>query len=161
MKPDRSVSAACAAVFFTPIAGVLLARFIGAAVGTTAGAQVPAPPASIATLPPFTTRADRTGSLVSMPSPFRPIDETAAREITGSGETAPRGVKVPAFALTAVMPHPQRPIAVINGRPRTTGEELSPGWTLADIDGPGRTVVIQGPDGDRIRIRMGNQSGGL
>lgn len=161
MKPDRPLSAACALAFLTPIAGVVLARLIGSAVGTTEAGQAMEVAPPVAVLPPLIEPRDRAGALASMPSPFRTIDESAVREVIEPGDTTKRNASVPAFALTSVMPHPKRPIAVINGRPRTIGEELSPGWTLAEIDGAGRTVVINGPQGDRIRVRMGNQAGGL
>lgn len=160
MTPDRSLTMACALVFFTPVAGVLAGRFVGSAVTTAEASYVETAVPPAVTLPPLSDRVDRAETLAVLASPFRSIDEAVIREASDPGDPNGRVTHTPGFALTAVMPHPRRPIAVINGRPRTVGEELASGWTLVDIDGGGRTVVIQGPDGTRVRVRMGSQGEG-
>jgi hypothetical protein len=160
MTLNRSLSIACALVFITPIGGVLVARFIGVGVNTSHASPSYTDPGPTTPLPPLEPQSDRATTLAALQSPFRLIDEAEVREVSEPGEPTTRGTAAPVFNLTAVMPHAQRPIAVINGRPRTIGEELTPGWTLTEIDGTSRTIVINGPDGDRVRVRMGNEPGG-
>ncbi len=50
--------------------------------------------------------------------------------------------------VTSILPHPKRPLAVINGKARTIGAAIGSGWVLIKIDGDTRTVTLRNLDGE-------------
>jgi hypothetical protein len=63
----------------------------------------------------------------------------------------------PSIHVTTIMPHPTRPLAVINGKPREIGDSVAPGWRLSGIDGKTRTVTITNPDGEEYVMEISKQ----
>ncbi|MBL4591525.1 MAG: hypothetical protein JKY96_06150 [Phycisphaerales bacterium] len=55
---------------------------------------------------------------------------------------------IPIFEVTSILPHPTRPLAVINSKPYRLGAKIFPGWTLTAINGDQRTITIKGPTGE-------------
>lgn len=53
--------------------------------------------------------------------------------------------------MTSILPHPQNPLAVIDGKPRRIGDTLESGWTLEGISGDDFTVTLRHSSGKRIR----------
>jgi hypothetical protein len=155
MIPDRSTLVLSFLIALTPVAGVILARFVGQGVRPAAASSA----FSIADLPDFPS-ATTTGRAAVDPaqvrSPFRIQSEPVvpAMILPEVGELPPKIEDVPEFVLTTVMPNAPRPLAVINGRARTLGDEAAPGWIVTDIDGNTRRVVLTGPDGRAVVLGM-------
>jgi len=60
----------------------------------------------------------------------------------------------PVFTLSAVLPSPTKSFAVVNGKARSQGDEIEPGWTLVLIDGDGRSIILQHTSGRKLRVSM-------
>lgn len=60
----------------------------------------------------------------------------------------------PEFVLTTVLPSKNNPLAVINGKPHTTGDEIAKGWTLYKIMGKERYVILKHESGRRVKVQM-------
>ncbi len=155
MIPDRATLATGVLIALTPVAGVIGARFVGEGPSRALAAA----PVRVAELPRFPDRAPDTDAPfdpMAMRSPFRVQTDPVAPALIlpEIGQPAPRIEGVPEFTLTTVMPHPIRPIAVINGRPRSLGDEAAPGWVITGIDGDARRVTLTGPDGRTVRLGM-------
>lgn len=58
----------------------------------------------------------------------------------------------PELSVSSILPHPARPLAVINGKPCKLGERVAPGWKLTAIDGNARTVTITNALGESRTI---------
>lgn len=161
MPTDRNARAACLLVALTPIAGVLGARFVGAAPASAlAATYLELPP--LPTLPDTQPRRLPPETLAAMASPFRAAERVLAAEAPEpepqpEPEPAPEPpAPVPVFRLTTVMPHPVRPLAVINNRPRAIGDEVAPGWFLTAIHGDARQVTIRGPGNRQVQVSLTN-----
>jgi hypothetical protein len=155
MIPDRGTLATGLLIALTPVAGVLGARFVGQGARPASAA----PAFVVAELPRFPTPEASGGEKADtdrLRSPFRVQTEPMAPALIlpEIGQPAPKIEGVPDFSLTAVMPHPTRPLAVINGRPRSLGDEAAPGWAVTGIDGDARRVVLTGPDGRTVSLGM-------
>jgi hypothetical protein len=141
-------------VGLAPASGVIGARFVGAG-PRTAAASVPAvlPPLVEFVPPPPEAPATDFSALAS---PFRSADPAIVPLLQPEVRLPPTPVErsLPVFTLTSVMPHPSRPLAVINARPRSVGDEIAPGWILTRIEGDTRQVIVTGPDGRSHRVRM-------
>lgn len=154
MTPDRSTLITGLLIVLAPAAAVYGARHIGGGAGDAIGAEIrPLPP--VPHFEPLTTAKADPARFAELPSPFwtdpEPVQPEVVPEIIPE---APKTKGVPEFILSTVMPHPTRPLAVINGRPRAIGDPAAPGWTLTAIDGEARQVVLTGPDGQLIRVRL-------
>lgn len=155
MIPDRGTWITGLLIALTPVAGVLGARFVGQG----ARAASAAPGFTVVQLPTFPTPGgpdDRGGDLAQLRSPFRVQTEPVAPALIlpEIGKPEPKVDGIPEFALTSVMPHPSRPLAVINGRPRSLGDEVAPGWIVTGIDGDARRVTLTGQDGRTVSLGM-------
>lgn len=152
--PNRQIMLACALLAVTPAAGVVGARFVGRGPARASAAE----PVSMTPLPeiPPAPPASDPDRFLALRSPFPevtlPAEPAPILVVDAPGE--PAIPNTPDLALTSVMPHPTRPLAVINGRPWTTGDEVAPCWTLTSIDGHERRVVLTGPDGRLIALTM-------
>lgn len=62
--------------------------------------------------------------------------------------------EAPELQLSAIMARRNGAIAVIDGRIRTSGSEVAPGWVLETIDEPGRRIVIRSRAGRRLEIPL-------
>jgi len=60
----------------------------------------------------------------------------------------------PRVLVSSILPHPTRPLAVINGKPCRLGERVVPGWKLTEIDGDKRTITISNALGEIRVIRI-------
>ncbi len=60
----------------------------------------------------------------------------------------------PEFVLTTVLPSKNNPLAVINGKARSTGDEIVKGWTLYKIMGNERYVILKHESGRRVKVQM-------
>ncbi len=60
----------------------------------------------------------------------------------------------PVFILTTIFPTANKSYAVINGKPRAEGEEVSDGWVLMKISGQERYITLKHTSGRRIRVMM-------
>lgn len=155
MIPDRGTLATGLLIALTPALGVGGARFVGQAARPAAAG----PAFAVAELPRFPDRPEpgaETPDYAGLRSPFRVQTEPMAPVLVmpDIGHPTPKIEGVPEFVLTAVMPHRDRPLAVINGRPRSLGDEVAPGWTVTAIDGDARRVALTGPDGRTVRLGM-------
>ncbi len=61
------------------------------------------------------------------------------------------------FAVSSILPHPTRPLAVINGKPYKIGDRVASGWTLTLIDGDTRSIVIKNASGVNKRISISDR----
>ncbi len=60
----------------------------------------------------------------------------------------------PVFRLSSVLPSASKSFAVINGKARSIGDEIEPGWILVKISGQERFVIIKHTSGRRVRVLM-------
>lgn len=60
----------------------------------------------------------------------------------------------PEFVLTTVLPSKNNPLAVINGKARSPGDEIVNGWTLYKIMGKERYVILKHESGRRVKVQM-------
>lgn len=160
MLPERNTLLICAVVGLTPIAGVMVARYVGQG-PSSAGAAVANQPGTFPKLPGRVTVPTRDeGVTAGLGTPFRIEAEPMPRlEFPAPTSEPPKASGVPVFTLTAVMPHATRPLAVINGRARSIGDEISPGWFLRAIDGDSRQVLLTGPEDRTVVLRMATPGG--
>ena len=158
MTPDRNTMVVGLVIALAPAAAIVGARHVGSAAGGVIGAEV-APLNPAPEFEPLTPVTDDPSRFAALRSPFRadpePI-EPLTIPLEPEVAEGPKDPAVPEFSLTAVMPHPTRPLAVINARPRAIGDQTAPGWTLTAIDGDARQVTLTGPGGRSVRIRMTN-----
>lgn len=69
-------------------------------------------------------------------------------------ETRPLEPPTPAFEVTAILSGAPSPIAVVNGKALRVGQEIAPGWRLAEVDERERSAVIAHDDGRSVRVRI-------
>ncbi|MCC5823456.1 MAG: hypothetical protein LAT64_05830 [Phycisphaerales bacterium] len=154
MTHDRTTLITGLLIVLAPAAAVYGSRHIGAGAGDAIGAEI-RPLPSVPDFEPLTATKANPTRFADLPSPFwadpEPVQPEVVPEIIPE---APKAKGVPEFILSTVMPHPTRPLAVINGRPRAIGDPAAPGWTLTAIDGESRQVVLTGPDGQLVRVRL-------
>lgn len=155
MIPDRGTLVTGLLIALTPAAGVFGARFVGQGPRPISAAPV----ITVVDLPAFAVRAGpdtQQTDFGQLRSPFRVQTEPIAPALIlpEIGKPAPKIEGIPEFLLTSVMPHSSRPLAVINGRPRSLGDEVVSGWTVTGIDGDARRVVLTGPDGRTVSLGM-------
>ncbi len=156
---DRARRGAIVAAFFVPSLGVVAARLFGMGPSTAAASTSPEPMAALPDirLVPAVTDSG-SGEMAELASPFwhafqipnAPAEATPTRRPAQLTEQPD-----PDFLVTAVMPHPSRPLAVINGRPRSIGDVVVPGWTLTAIDGHSRTVTLTHTSGRTQTLQIG------
>jgi hypothetical protein len=94
-------------------------------------------------------------------SPFKFENEPASEpRVTLPQRRAPEPRAEPEveFLLTAVMPSPSRPLAVINGKARRIGDAVEPGWVLTMIDGDARRVIATHISGRTRTVEMATQA---
>lgn len=60
----------------------------------------------------------------------------------------------PQIQVSSILPHPTRPLAVINGKPCRLGERVAPDWKLTSIDGDARTITISNSHGEIKIVRI-------
>lgn len=60
----------------------------------------------------------------------------------------------PEFVLTTVLPSKNNPLAVINSKPFSPGDEIVKGWTLYKIMGQQRYVILKHESGRRVKVQM-------
>ena len=160
MALERNTLIVCVLVGLIPVGGVVLARYIGQG-PSSASASVASEPVAFPRLPsvvPVPLRDDAV--IAGLGTPFRIEAEPMPRlEFPTPNSDTPKPSGTPDFTLTTVMPHASRPLAVINGRTRSIGDEVSPGWFLRAIDGDARQVLIEGPDERSVVLRMASPGG--
>lgn len=91
---------------------------------------------------------------VQPPSPF-PRSEMALIAVPDMpltpGAPEPKVEPPPTLALTSVMGG-RVPVAMVNGRPRSLGDLVAPGWKIVEIN-PDR-IVIEHSDGRQISVNL-------
>lgn len=159
MQTDRARRLILLAAFLVPSLGVLTARLVGTGPANASASLTPEPMAALPDIRPIidTVPSDpiHAGTLTSpfwhsIQTPNTPIEVLRPIQPT---ETRPD--PDPEFRVTAVMPHPSRPLAVINGRPRSIGDTVVPNWKLTAIDGTGRSVVLTHTSGREVTLHIG------
>lgn len=160
MLPDRNALLLCVVIGLTPVTGVLAARYIGQG-PANAGASTQTEAPRFPRLPARVTAPVHDDAVTAaLTTPFRIEAEPMPRlEFPAPTFEPPKASGVPVFTLTTVMPHATRPLAVINGRARSIGDEISPGWFLKAIDGDSRQVLLAGPDDRTVVLRMATPGG--
>lgn len=87
-----------------------------------------------------------------------PLRSTEARQIPVAPEETPVDPEKPdatkLFALSSIMRTPQGPLAVVNGKVRQQGAELSDGWSIENIDADSGEVHLRRSDGMPARLRL-------
>lgn len=157
MTIDRNTILTAALVALAPAGAIIGARHIGSGAGGAIGAQI-AEPRPLPVFEPVNHETPDPERFADLRSPFPAVQGTGFTVV--EPELFPRPSDEPAetlpdFTLTAVMPHPTRPLAVINGRARAIGDQPQPGWTLTEIHGDARQIVLTGPSGRTVRVGMG------
>lgn len=151
MRIERNTLAAALIITIIPSCGVLAARYVGAA-PRAAEASAPITLLPVPSMPPYAPADPITAEGIRTPFRSNPVVQPAP-ELPEFVETAPaRGD--PTFTVTSIMPHPTRPLALINARPRMLGDEIAPGWRLTAFPEDQRSVVLTGPEGQQVRVRM-------
>ncbi len=92
-------------------------------------------------------------------SPFW-YDEVAGytpAQIQETVEYKPQEQGMPSFEVSAILPHPKRPLAVINGKPCQISDHIASGWVLTGIDGETRTVTLKDSAGKTHVISISRQ----
>lgn len=157
MRPDSHTTLLAFAIFLAPAATGYAARYIGAgATHASAHTADSLPPLPVFPPEPTHTHPVATDRVVSPffseEAPPKPIIEIPNPH-PGPAITPPSSD--PVFTVTAVMPSPTRPLAVVNGRPRSIGDEVVPGWTVSEIRGDDRAVVLTNAQTSRsVVVRM-------
>ncbi len=57
----------------------------------------------------------------------------------------------PELTLTSVMGG-RMPVAMVNGRPRSRGDEVAPGWTIVEINQD--SIVVEEADGRQVTVNL-------
>lgn len=163
---DRVVLGWCLIALATPPAAVALSRFVGVGPAPALAESEPEPlpePPSIAfslpqTLRPGVVPDGETTGTTSIVSPFWHeagyVSTTPDPLSDPDDATGPATDTGPTFVLSAVMPHPRHPAAIINARPCSIGDTVVPGWRLISIDGDARLVVLSDRTGRQVIVRM-------
>lgn len=156
---DRALRGAILVAFCVPSLGVVAARFFGSGPSTAAASSTPEPMPPLPDIRPLpVSTGSMPGEMTELASPFwhafhipiAPAEPMPIRRPSPQSEQPD-----PDFLVTAVMPHASRPLAVINGRPRSIGDVIVPGWTLTSIDGHARTVTLTHSSGRTRTLQIG------
>jgi hypothetical protein len=153
--------ATLAGLVLAPVLAVLAVRAMGPGTAPrSASASVSAP------LQPF-AMPDKPTLTPAQRELARMIDEQLARGVgssplirrrIGAAEPAPvaRGesLRPPGVTLSSVFVGPSGPMAVVQGKLRSAGGEVEPGWTIRSIDGEGGVVVLIHASGATHELRL-------
>jgi hypothetical protein len=60
------------------------------------------------------------------------------------------------ITVSSILPHPQRPMAIVNSKPARVGDEIDGGWKVAAINGAKRTVSFVHSSGKQITVKLAN-----
>jgi len=138
------------------------ARYFGQAPSRSNAQSLTTPAPEIYQFPDIslsnTTTAHPLKEDAAIDSPFW-FEEFNFDEYTAPTQTLskPRPVvetQVPEFFVTAILPSPKNPMAVINGKPYRIGDEIVPGWKLLAIDGKARTIFLIHRSGKRLSVGL-------
>lgn len=155
----RSADAATLAGIFVPGAAVAFSLLFASgpnAVSASSGETSEVLPEAIAVeFEAGRDAAEGTDAPSNLPRVFHLADRTTAPVLV---EIEEPGVEPPPLTLSTVLPSQTRPIAVIDGRPVTIGEAVSPGWTVTLIDGDSRSVTLTHSSGERAVLVLGESS---
>ena len=58
--------------------------------------------------------------------------------------------------VTSILPHPTRPLAIINSKPCKIGDEIDGQWKLVEINGSARTVTLVHKSGKQQVVELAN-----
>lgn len=151
--------------FGAPIAILIGIRFIvggpqasqaSVASNTLERAQLPDLSATITTESPKVNGRSVVESMQRQISPFW-FDqriEVVNPEYSMPDEPTEQYPSGPELSVSTILPHPTRPLAVINGKPCKLGERVAPGWKLTNIDGNARTVTITNALGESKTVAI-------
>lgn len=143
-----------------PALCVLAFRFSGPVNPQSAGAANTSPPAvTIAESEQAKATEDQVQTAAAAeaaikkgfgPSPLSlPPAATTPVVIQSHGQTVNA---IDSLTLSSIMSTPRGPMAVISGKPRRIGEEITPGWTLQSIDAAASSVSLHGPESARSTL---------
>jgi hypothetical protein len=159
------------AAMLAPVLAVIAVRWVGQGPASASASELgpapiipdvtpaPAPPEAIA------RAAERARALNGKPVSsallrveMEPVVERSApvSTTTSQAQVEPDApILPPSVTLTAVARGRTGPVALLDDRPRSIGDEVSPGWVIAAIDLKSRRVLLVGPKGTRHVLRLG------
>lgn len=126
----------------------------------TASAQAPMTPIVLPSFAPLPPPSDTQGLVLARiealdgltaPTPFpraevpfEPAQEPSVEPDPEAGPEIPETQPIPDLVVTTVMGG-RVPVAMVNGRPRSVGDHVAPGWTIREINQSG--IVVGHVDG--------------
>ena len=158
----RSAGLAAAAA---PLALALVARLGLGGPPATAGAATQSESPDIvapASMPVLSEQQERVRlyAQAALAQPFAASPMHRMKSTAPIEPSAPEVRKVesvpatPHFEVTAVVVSSRQSLATINGKLRRIGDEVAPGWRLAQIDKVKGVLMITGDDGRHVEISI-------
>lgn len=155
----RSTCLKCLGVALCPVLALLGTQmWVSRGGPASASAQPAVDPVTIPEYQPMPEPSEREARAIarirelehqSVPSPFPNLAQTEVPEIIQkigliAGDPAEQVQQVPELVVTSVMGG-RVPVAMVNGRARSVGDRVAPGWTIRQINASG--IVIEHVDG--------------
>lgn len=159
MGADSQMRLLCLGAILAPAAAGVISGYLGNG-PSRAGAIMIEPMPDLPVIVPAAI-ATEASPIPVMASPFKFESEPAPEpRATLPQRPLPERRTEPEveFLLTAVMPSPSRPLAVINGKARRIGDAVEPGWVLTMIDGDARRVILTHISGRTRTVEMATQA---
>lgn len=160
MPSDPSAKALCIGAILLPSVVGYLSGYLGAGPSRAGAVMIEPMPELPVVVPSGAVPQPTPRGAVQSPFKFLAREESPQHTDRPArrGLPHPQSVPDPEFTLTAVMPSPARPLAVINGKARRIGDEIEPGWVLSAIDGDARRVVLTHRTGRLMTLGMATQA---
>jgi hypothetical protein len=156
MNANRSHRATLTLCVVLPVCAVVAARALFPALAPSAAMAVEytaeTPEVDSGPMPIASTQspaaAAETTRLLTQPIGPSPLADRTPKTKPVVIEAEPEPVKTPPpeFTLTSVAGRGVRAFAMIDGKLRKVGDDLGEGWIVREIDTPGRSVRVAGPD---------------
>lgn len=121
-------------------------------------AREPAPStaaADVSVAPDVLAELERLDRQPLGPSPFSAPGRVRVVEPSTPDAPAPRQTPKfePVFQLTSVIGG-QRPMAIIDGTVRRTGDDIGQGWSVQSIDATSKSVTLAGPNSGSMTLSL-------
>ncbi|MCA9304620.1 MAG: hypothetical protein KC996_10910 [Phycisphaerales bacterium] len=151
--------------FGAPIAIFIGVRFLAGGPQSSHASTLPAKlnqgplPKLLGETPDDAAQKDGQAVALSIQTKLSPFWYDERAELTSFEYTEPEELEPvdqggPELHVSSILPHPTRPLAVINGKPCRLDERVAPGWKLTKIDGDARTITITNTLGETRVIRI-------
>lgn len=156
-----------AAALLAPVVVVQLTRVLSSsslpsASAAAGGSALPDLPVPAQTEKPLTEGQRRASDFLmierantranpSIPSPLYAVERAKDEPPAPPTSTHPTD-RDPTFVVTGIMAGERRQLASVNGRIVTAGDEVAPGWKVAEIDASARAVLVADESGRTIRL---------